>query len=64
MALDGPKDDDTCEQVEGMTFVIDKSQERMVGVGRDIRVDHMDGSFGSGFHISTTLSSSSCSVPY
>ena len=60
MALDGPKEDDTREEVDGLTFVIDKSQERMVGIGRDIRVDHMDGSFGSGFHISTTLSSSCC----
>ena len=64
MALDGPKDEDSCEEVDGLSFVIDKSQERMVGVGRDIRIDHMNGSFGSGFHISTTLSSSSCGVPY
>jgi hypothetical protein len=44
--------------VDGICFLIAKSQERMVGAARDIRVDHMNNSFGSGFYVSTTLSSS------
>ncbi len=63
MALDEPKEDDVREEVDGITFLIAKREERMVGAGRDIRVDHMNNAYGSGFYVSTTLSSS-CGTPW
>jgi hypothetical protein len=63
LALDEPRDGDTTFEVDGLTFLMAENEERLLGNGRDVRVDYFEDGFGRGFHVSTTLSSS-CDLPY
>lgn len=53
MALDEPREDDTCARVAGVPFVIRQSEEAMVGSQRDIRVELLTSS--QELYVATTL---------
>jgi len=57
MALDEPRDNDLTFVDQGITFVIEKTVFEEV---RPIRIDYMESPSGSGFQVSSSLSSSGC----
>ena len=61
LALDEPRAGDITLEAEGLEFVLSESDERVIGDGRDLRVDYFADGFGRGFHVSTTVSAS-CGV--
>ena len=53
MALDEPHDDDEVLEDKGLTFMINKE---LFGQVQPVRVDFIDSQMGSGFSISSNLS--------
>ena len=54
MALDEPRDDDEVVSEEGVTFLINKE---LFDQAKPINVDFVESAMGSGFSISSSLSS-------
>ena len=52
MALDEPQEDDRRYETDGITWLVAPKDHDYILGGEGVRVDHVDGWFGSGFSVS------------
>ena len=52
MALDEPTIADRTFEVEGVKWMVSREAEPMIDLEQGVRVDHVNGPYGSGFYVS------------